>query len=64
MCIRDSSDTEPSIVFLDHGEAIEEDELDEDELEERTLEEWKDLTLYKVADSFSEFLDKITPDED
>ncbi|MBU5316210.1 SMI1/KNR4 family protein [Clostridium bornimense] len=55
------NDTEPSIVFLDHGESIIEDELDEDELEERTVAEWQDLTLYKVADSFSEFLDKITP---
>lgn len=59
-----NSDTEPSIVFLDHEESIIEDELDEDELEERTVAEWQDLTLYKVADSFSEFLDKITPDED
>ena len=59
-----NSDTEPSIVFLPHEESVTEDELDEDELEERTLAEWQDLTLYKVADSFSEFLDKITPDED
>ena len=59
-----NSDTEPSIVFLDHEESIIEDELDEDELEERTVAEWQDLTLYKLADSFLEFLDKITPDED
>ena len=59
-----NSDTEPSIVFLDHEESIIEDELDEDELEERTVAEWQDLTLYKVADSFSEFLDKITPSID
>lgn len=59
-----NSDIEPTIVFLPHEESIIEDELDEDELEERTVAEWQDLTLYKVADSFSEFLDKITPDED
>ena len=58
------SDTEPSIIFLPHNESVTEDEIDEDDLEERTLAEWQDLTLYKVADSFSEFLDKITPDED
>ena len=59
-----NSDTEPSIIFLPHNESVTEDEIDEDDLEERTLEEWQDLTLYRVADSFSEFLDKITPDED
>ncbi|MBU5316216.1 SMI1/KNR4 family protein [Clostridium bornimense] len=57
-------DKEPSIVFIDHEESIEADELDEDELEERTVAEWLEFNLYRVADSFSEFLDKITPDED
>jgi len=58
------NELEPSIVFLDHEESIAEGDLFESDLEERTLAEWQESTLHPVANSFSEFLDKITPDEE
>lgn len=53
------NEKEPKIIFLDHEELITIDELDEDEIEEKPLSEWQEETLYFVANSFNELLEKI-----
>lgn len=54
-----NNENNPRIVFLDHEESITIDELDEDELEEKPLSEWQEDSLYFVANSFKELLEKI-----
>ena len=54
------NEKEPSIVLLDHENCVVEEYVCEDDLLEKPLSEWQDESLYFVANSFSEFLDKIT----
>jgi hypothetical protein len=53
------SDNEPAIVFLDHGEAITEEDIPEEDLAKKPLIEWLNDNLYLVCNSFSELLDLI-----
>jgi hypothetical protein len=52
---------EPAIVFLDHEQAITEEDLPEEDLKKKPLYEWLDSNLYHVCNSFSELLDMIHP---
>lgn len=55
------SANEPAIVFLDHEQAINKEDLTEEDLEKKPLYEWLNDNLYYVCDTFSELIDMIHP---
>lgn len=52
-----------SIVFQDHEEAYSEEDLAEDDIKRLTLTGCLELSLTKIANSFEEMLESISPDE-
>ena len=56
------NENDPQIVFLDHEESLERDDLSEEDLSVKSLDKWQENTIYFVAGSFHEMLNMIEPD--